>query len=351
MRYDTIWWEQIGSSLRLLGGIADVFRDCVSTVLVRPAVMPWPEYFTESVQHRRAVFSAERRLIRLPWRSGRDPGDTVLKELCPERVRAAYWPGQSCGTYLGSQEDLVLNSCDIWVTGIHDSCDLLRWADFVRQYDRAAEKAEKRAVFLLDYDGPPVANCGLPVLHYIIESHDCRVFCQETVAAQKKSGFGEYRAELALQVGGRDPELCCALLQTGSMLEEDPVAAAAAVTAEHLTSDGRRFPALSEQQVLSAAWRSGVVLLFPVLEQWRLDFISRYEKTLASYLPISNSMGEKVTDPFDLEIGALHYLAGQHKIAFDPTDIEKIALCRRARNQLAHNKMISCDDAQRIRAL
>lgn len=348
MNPGSIWWEQIGNSLRLLNSVTECLRDCRPAVLRLPERMPWRERFYDTADMRRSAFSAERRLIRLAWPGCFDPGEFVLKELCSPRVRADYWPGQSCAAYLGSREDLMLNAYDVWVTGIHCKADLLRWTEFVREYERAGEQLEKRAVFLLEYDGPSIHPPGIRMISYTVEHHDCRVFCLEIAAALKNTGLREYQAELALQVSGGDPELCWALLLTGDSLLRDPAAAAQRVLSSERSCAGQPFPAMSEQQITSAAWKSAVVLFFPILEQWRIRFVTRHQAELTRYLPITNSNGAKVTDPFDLEIGSLHYIVGQHKNAFTSLDLEDIQLCRNARNMLAHNKMITCADAEKI---
>ena len=88
-----------------------------------------------------------------------------------------------------------------------------------------------------------------------------------------------------------------------------------------------------------------------MLEEYRLAFISRYEHALARHLPISNSTGDRVTDPYDLEIGAIQYITGSSPHDFPGFDSEAVRLCRKARNLLAHNKPVPYEDARRILAL
>ena len=49
---------------------------------------------------------------------------------------------------------------------------------------------------------------------------------------------------------------------------------------------------MGDGQIVSAVWRAAVVLLFPVLEEYRFDFILRHKTELEKYLPITNSNGE-----------------------------------------------------------
>lgn len=337
MNAGMVWWGQIGNSLQLLTAVMEHLRDCRSVVLQLRGAMPWRRDFYEAVDLRRAAFGAVRRLVRLPWEPGMEPGSFVLQELCSARVQADYWPGRTYGDYLGSRDDLMLNDYYVWVTGISNKADLYRWSEFVAQYDRAAGGGAKRAVFILEYSGSDIETAGIDHIVYAVEDYDCRVFCLEMAAILKNTDLREYQAELALRIGGVDPETCWVLLQIGTDLLDDPVRAVRVVV-----------PSLTEQQIVSAAWRSAVVVFFPMLEQWRMDFISRHRAELERHLRIRKSKVEQVCDPWDLEISALHLIVCGTGRVFTPEETENVRLCRRARNLLAHNKVISCDDARRI---
>ena len=137
MNPGAIWWGQIGNSLRLLTKVTNDLRDCQSAVLQVPQNFPWRQDFYEAIDIRRSSFGGERRMVRLSWENDMDPGEFVLNELCSNRVRADYWPGQTYAEYLGSQSELLMNDYYIWVTGIHNKADLSRWGEFVSQYGRS----------------------------------------------------------------------------------------------------------------------------------------------------------------------------------------------------------------------
>lgn len=344
----TVWWEQIGNSLRLLARVTAHLRDGRSAVLAFPSNLPWRERFYEEIDVRRAGFSMDRRLKRLAWEGGSAPGDFVLRKLCPPNVRAAYWPGQTYAAYLGSKADLLLCDSDVWITDIHGKEDLSAWTAFVSEYEQAAKELDRRAVFLLEYDGPETRCAPLDAIPCPIEAYDCRVFCLEMAADMSDQALRGYRAELALCIGNGIPELCAALLESGEGLMADPLSAAldAAETAR-----SRGLPSWTESEINSAVWRAQVVLLFPVLERRHFDFISQYREVLAGCLPISNSNGEQVVEPFDLEIGALPYIINHAGYTFLPKEVEEIHLCRKVRNQLAHNQPASYEDVKAVLAM
>lgn len=351
MNAGDIWWGQIGNSLRFLEKVTEDLRDNRSAVLRLPRNMPWRQEFYEAVDQRRSAFSAERRLMRLPWNENTDPGKFVMNELCSARVNAEYWAGESYAKYLGSRNDLMLNDYYVWITGVHSKADIAGWAEFIAQYEQSVQHQGARAVFIIEYDGEIVGLSGVQWSEYTVENYDCRVFSLEVAAALGNTGYRNYQAELALSICRNDPELCYELLLTGEKLLQDPMQTAAGVLRCACSPDGRPFDAMNEVSLQSAAWEAAIVLLFPVLERFRMAFISRYKAELSRHLPITNSNKERVEIPQDLEIGSLYYIVNNSGRGFSAEDAKAIALCRNVRNLLAHNRIVPLEDVCSVYAL
>lgn len=351
MNAGTIWWGQIGNSLRLLTKVTNNLRDCHSTVLQVPQNLPWRQDFYQAIDDRRSAFSGERRLMRLQWEENADPGEFILDELCSKMVKADYWPGQTYAEYLGARDDILLNDYYVWITDVSSKTDLVKWVEFIVQYERAAKKMENRAVYVIEYCGEPTDVSSVEKIVYTVENYDCRVFCLETAATLDNAVVRSYQAEMALCIGQNNPELCNALLNKGDGLLLDPVKTTLTCIADTISSAGSPFPDQTEQQINSAAWKAAIVLLFPKLEQFRLDFVAKNKEILEKHLPISNSNGDRVTDPFDLEIGSIYYIVGSSEKSFSEETKKKIRLCRKARNVLAHNKPLPYEDVQKLLTL
>lgn len=346
-----IWWGQIGNSLRFLINVANTLQDCHSAVLQVSRTIPWRRDFYEAIDIKRSSFSAERRLVRLQCEENADPGEFVLDQLCSDKVRAEYWPGLPYAEYLALMEDIELNDCYVWIAGIHSKSDLTQWVNFVSQYTRHSGNPEQRGVFILEYDGPGAETSDLPVIAYSVENYDCRVFCLEMSAALNNTELQSYQAELALCIGDNDPEFCAALLLAGQDLIRDPVKTTRRVSDTGANSEGCLFSEKTEQQINSAAWNAAVVLLFPILERYRMNVVSKHENELSTYLPITNSNGDAVEDPYDLEIGSLYYIVSTHGKSFEPSESETIKFCRKVRNLLAHNRFVPCEDVRKVMSL
>lgn len=350
MNAGSIWWNQIGSSMRLLDAISGAMEARCPVLLKVPQSFPWRSTFYDAVDYRRADFCAERLLKRIRWDGREEPGALLmgLDDLCPDQVRRDYWPGRNRAEYLGAQSEIFLNEHYVWITGIRDAEGLNRWVEFVELYEQAAADRSRRAVFILESTADPGRSTGLQQIVYRTEAYDCRVFALEAAAALNNTDMKAYQAELANSLSNGTPELCWAFLNQGERLLLHPVETAVKISSSGRASDGTDFEPLNAQQAHSAAWEAAAVLLFPRLERWRMNFIESHAEILRYSLPIRNSNGQKVTDPRDLEIGSLWYVVNNSGPRFSPEEAQQNRLCRDVRNQIAHNQLVSCAQIRAI---
>ena len=354
---DAVWWDQIGNSLKLLSQIADVQRDRRSAVLRVPREIPWRDYFESQIDKRRESFSVDRMFQRAAYSPEFEPGYYILNKFCPPKIQADYWPGISVPEYLGGRDDLELCDYDIWISGIHTEFLLLKWIEFVTLYTAAARQKGfyRHAAFILEYDGPelscnPAAGLSAPPecvperIDYPIEDYDCRVFCLEFVSGQSDIDpiWRGYLAEVAASIGGNNPEFCAALLNSGDHLLHDPVNAA-----KNLNFD----PDLQETGIFSSVWRAMIIQLFPLLERCRFALISKYQNEINQYLPSVNANGERIEEPFDLELSSLYFLITHAAFSVLPSELDAIRVCRKIRNALAHNRLAEFDDIKLLLSL
>ena len=337
-----IWWERIGNSIRFLNEISDALQDCQSTILIVPKELPWRDMFYQSIEQRRLPFSESRRLVRLKWTTGAEPGQFVLDELCPKDVQADYWPGESYAKYLGNREDLALCEYYVWITDIHLQQDEIEWCRFIKEYQSASNYSQKRAVFILECDDHSLKLNEMNTIIYEIRSYDCRVFCLERAAELNNSYYIEYQAELALSLGKNDPEYSNVLLEEGEELLKEPVSTALKCI-NGVNSNGLSFQSSTEMNAIQSAWKASVSYLFPIIEKHRTDFVERHADELKVYLPITNPYGGTISDPRDLEIGHIAHFINCGKVKASKNEAIEVMTCRDGRNLLAHNKLIPYD--------
>lgn len=340
MSPETIWWDQIGSQLHLIAQISELLEDDRSFVLQLRSRLPWRTHFYESVDAKRSTFSMDRRLKRLDWSQTEDPGSFVLHNLCPPAVQADYYPGQTYAEYLGSRGDLILCDYYVWITGVHSRADLTAWISFIRNYESASGLLDHRAVFVVEYDGPEYDASPISMVIFETKNYDCRVFCLQLASELDIADSFSYQAELALSICMNDPELAYFLLSMGNELLEKPYETTKRILSQSRNSDGMLFSMPADSVISNHIWKACLVLIYPIIEQYRVDFISRHGDELEQLLPISNSNGDVIQEISDLEIGPLHYIvSNKSRNLFSQEDADKIRLCRNVRNKLAHNQI------------
>ena len=286
--------------------------------------------------------------MQLDWDGLSEPGEAVLKNLCSHEVFIQYWPVHTYAQYLSSVEDIMFHGYDVWVTGIHEEQELHKWCAFAAEYERLRQDSDRRAVFILEYDGPETGIAGVDRIPFRIESHNCRVFCLEAAADLQNTDLISYQAELALSIGGTDPEFCGALLEMGEALLLDPVAAARDVIECDRNSAGQFFPELTEAQIVSAVWKASLVLLFPILEEYRMAFIEKYRGNLAPHLPYHSSFGAVIRNADDLELGHIWNIISTNKCNIPPEDYQTIQRFRKVRHCIAHINTVPLGDVQAV---
>lgn len=348
MKPGKIWWEQIGSSLRLLDRITTCLQENRSVILQHSAGLPWCNEFYASVDYRRSAFSGTRRMMRRSWSEGEAPGEFLLNTFCSDQVQADYWPGQSYAEYLGSRNDILLCDYYVWIYGIHSVRDLEQWINFIVRYNKYADAMAQKAVFVLEYDGEEAASSEIDSICYSVEMCDCRVFSLEAASELANTPFRDYQAELALRISGHCPELCYALLRRGEKLLQSPVDTVSEVCASESNSAGDSFPCLDKHQITFSVWEASLVQMFPIIERFRMKFIEKNESALRLRLPVYDANGDQITDPHDLEIGVLSHIVSLSKNGFSEAQAQSVRQCRKIRNLLAHIDIIAYEDVKSL---
>lgn len=343
-----IWWEQIGGSIRFVDEVAKAMEDEHSLILQVPHGLPWKEQFYSCVDIRASAFASDRQLRRFQWKSHEDPGNYILSNMCPKSVQANYFPGQSLPSYLGSLEDLVLCDCYVWIADVTDRNDVHKWIDFICVYNEAASSLPRKAVFIIEGTSEAIDARKLNTASFKIEEYNCKVFCLEYASALHNTGIPLYQAELAQALGGRNPELSAMLLKRGEALLEDPVIVAETVLSEAMDPQGRSFAKAGKASLESSVWKANMMTLYPILEQVRISCVTNHEEQLRKFLPIKNSNGETITEPFDLELGGLNYIMSYTPNPFTAEEAEHLRVCREVRNVIAHNRPVPFDDVARV---
>ena len=102
--------------------------------------------------------------------------------------------------------------------------------------------------------------------------------------------------------------------------------------------------------VRAAVWEAQIKLVFPKLENFRVEIIRKYASKLQQYLPIRSSNNDTVDQAADLEIGQLFYICKENSGSriTDYAEFEMLKKMRNARNILAHWDILSYEQLKDI---
>lgn len=341
MNLSSIWWQQVGRSLRLFQAIVHHVQTSPSFVLRLPTLLPWEQEFYSRIQSTLSSMNANKMFRFLDCSAQKSPGQQVIEELCSEEVRAGYWPNQDLASYLADLRDVPLNQMFIWVRGIPSAAVLENWKRFTAKYSTGPSD-HPRAVFILEYREQKPCSRSEKEITYTITSADCQVFCLEAASLQNDLPVG-YLSALAFCMGEEIPEQCGAFLKAGNAFLLDPVGAAEQILSTQNFSSGRPFFSAPKEQLRIRAWQAQVMVLFPLLEQRRTGYIQEHHARLKSWLPVTGENGQEITDPYDLEYGNLFFLTRRDDTTFSSAEAETIRFYRDIRNLLAHNTLVPCE--------
>ncbi len=348
---NSIWWNQVTNAVKYVTDIKDSLLEEKSILLKHVAGMPWKNQLEDTVVDAVKLQNADKKFINIS--TSEEPGEYLLKEFCKKEKRAEYRPSKGYAKFFAESNDIVLHDRYLWVQ-IDTLPSLEAWMSFVSEYIKERDKKENTAVFVLEWCGSgsvPVKR-GIKVLSFddYIGEYDRIVFAVLASSGIKEIPFIKtYTAELLANVVGNDIELCAECVMQYKEFLSSPLDFIYKVISKNSRSDGSDYVfEKSEEEVGHLIWLSQIKTVYPYLEEYREDFVQRYASAISKQLPIQASYGETYTDPKDVELGTLMYMAGMGYLTLATTDYEKLKRFKEARNKLSH---LTALDIEEIRNL
>lgn len=350
---EKIWWEQTTNAVRFIERIANTMADGKSLVLLLPKKVPWYTTMCElikgRIQRRDSRYSLED--IRAPKEN---PGEFLLRRYCMEEKQAQYRPNKSYAQFLAESEDIVLNDRYLWVRGLSNrQCE--EWVMFLSEYAKYKRKDGTSAVFLLEIEEESfryVAKKGVVSISFQkeIQAYDRYTFCALAAAGIACADeLRHYMAQVVSEVCAEDMELCAQCIRMGIQFLENPYERLMKIKKEGIRSDGGEFSVLvTREEVDRKVWEAQIRSIFPVIESYRGYFVKRYYEKIRKCLPISNSNGEQILDPDELEVGTLLFMVAGGELSVGKKEHDRLHQFREARNTLAHMKKMGEKEVEEI---
>jgi len=352
---ERILWEQITKAHHFVTQITSSLLDNGNVLLNVPENLPWRTTFYDTVEK---VLLRENAMNTLKFIEApeEEPGRYLLNHFCKKEKRSSYRYGISYAAFLAGSPDITLNSCYLWIRNLTGN-KLDQWIRFIREYKRHLRSGEPHAVFILETADPAEPYRSLQEFRYFcfgstIQEYDKFTFCALACSDVRIApALRPYLVELTATLCSEDMELFPYCLERGSDFLQKPLETLCEITANRFRSDGSPFAPLPDTEDLRRRiWKSQLKLLFPVLEEYRSSFVSRYSDRIEECLPIENTFGEKITSPQDLQLGDLSLLIGRRvfDISLSPEEHQELMRFKKARDQLAHLKTVDYPTAERI---
>ena len=334
-----IWWSQVTNAVRYVTEIKQSLLEEKSILLKYTNGMPWRDQLEETIVEAVTLQNSEKKFVKIPIIS--NPGEYLLNEFCKKEKRAEYRPTKGYAKFFAESDEIVLHDRYFWVQIGAASC-LNNWMKFVSDYIKERGKKDNIAVFILEWAGNELVSVkkGIRIFFFddYVGEYDRIVFAVLASSSIKENSFVKnYIAELVANVSGNDIELCAECIGHYKEFLENSWKLIQTIIAEKVRSDETDFCyTKTAEEVKHLIWLAQIKTVYPYLEEYRENFVQKHANEISKRLTIQTSYGETYTDPKDVELGTLMYMAGCNNLVLSTSEYEKLKKYKEARNKLSH---------------
>ena len=339
-----VFWKRVPNAVRFLTDAVDELLCGKSVVMSFPSEVPWGDVMEDVLAENLAPYLDTRSFDRFRVQDVDRPGDFLLQRYFSERERQNYWPAHgSVETFMAKNPNSPMHRRIICASEIRRE-HAMAWAASVSDYRSHISDPDDAALFVLIASNADIPDSDIvAVLDYAdyISDYDRLMLCMNLLAELNCSSLEkQYISELAVRMGGSCMEYAGQLAEHGKDLLCSPYTIFRSVFHNLPVDEAKE---LADQ----ALWEAQIRIVYPELEHFRRDFIRKYQKKLANYLPIRDSSGENTTDVRDLELGQIYYICRNNHIA-EKRDYDALCNMRDARNLIAHGNTIPYHDLKTL---
>ena len=334
-----IWWDRVPNAVSYVQNIVESLLKESSVLLQYAENIPWREYWIESIKEAVVQYNSSKRFEMIE--GVENPGEYILREYCKPEKRATYRPTKSYAKFFAQSDDIVLNERYLWVK-VSSKEGLATWMRFVSEYVKERGKGKDSAVFILEWKSktPAPNKKGLQILSFddYISEYDRNVFTTLASSSVREPAFiKSYLAELSAITFENDIELCAACLNEYKAFLDCPNDLICKVLAEQTRCSGEMYTFEKPPEAINnGIWKAQIAIVYPLIEEFREDFVRVHAKPINAELPIQSAYGEMYENPKDVELGTLVFMAGSKRLIISTEEYKKLDKFRIARNKLAH---------------
>lgn len=346
----TLWWTQVTNAVSYVTDIKQSLLEEKSILLKYSSGMPWRDQLVDVITEAVRQQNGDKKFMAVSGVT--EPGAYLLKEFCKPEKRAKYRPSKGYSSFFAESDDIVLHDRYLWIT-ISDSDALDKWMAFISDYIKGRRNKNK-AVFILEWQGEnmPSTKKGIKVYSFddYIGEYDRMIFAMLAASNVKEPLLiKRYLAELVVNTAGNDIELAAECLKESTAFLENPLEFIHSVCDNGRRSNGEMFGySKNTDEVEHLIWLAQIKTIYPYLEEYREDFVQKYNRMIAKQLPIQASYGEIYNDPKEVELGTLIYMAGNGYLQLSQQEYDKLKRYKEARNKLSHLTALSIKEIREL---
>lgn len=348
---DRLWWKSVPNPAGMIQQITDAMRSGEQVACVIPEQLAWLDTFRSEIAAECQDSQRTVRYIDAQQRQDKSPGELILTEVITHPTLAeGYRRSIGYARYLADTAEISgLGNYYILVRNARGET-LRAWNRFIADYRKACKAGQPSCIFLLEcIDERPESGCGLKIVDYYscIKPFDSMIFCMlASSALDLPPLIKNYAVALAAELGKHDPELAAALIRDGEMLVQDPADFRENAIPYLQRSDGTEFA--PDDRVKERIWRAQIKVFFPVIEEYRMQLIKRFESEMPLHETIVGTFGQVVDDICDIDLGTFKSLCDMQKMHIPQTDYTELCFYRDCRNDLAHANLIEYERLHRL---
>lgn len=344
---EQIWWERVPNATLFIRDICACLLEEKSVVIQYADNIPWRNYLKGLIKDTVNQDNSLKRFEILNY--VKEPGPYALREYCKEEKRTTYRPSETYATFLACSDDIVFHERYLWVK-IESTENLDRWTEFISEYLKERAEGKDRATFILEWNGNKTISKKKGLRTFAIDDYiteyDFEVYTAlATSSIKEKSFIKKYLAELAVDVTGNNIELCSKCIEQYFPFLAQPYSQIINIVNTEHDEEGNAFKYYkTNDEVRHLIWLAQIKTIYPLIENYREEFVADHYKDIMSQLPISSTYGETYSDPKEVELGTLMFMSAAGKLYLSRNEYEELKRYKEARNKLSHLNILTIDE-------
>ena len=333
--FGKIWWEDLNGPRRFLIEAAEILSGGKSIVLNLPKRVAWSEVMRDVLEK---LLSRGTQSIKIIDAKNifDEPQEYILKEFCANKDGFRPYSKKAYAKFLAEAKGIELNDSCIWIRNA-ESAQVEEWFTFISDYQSFLD-GKRGGIFLLEAANF-IGRGGVEILSYNDKISDYDSFAFNIFTASDFAGnhlMKQYLAELVSELTAGDVEFGAACIERSEDFLKNPDEVFSDMLWEGKFTSGK-----TTKEIEQAIWMTQLKLIFPLVENFRRNFIKNYEEQIKNTPPFYSV-------PEEVEIGQLYGQFNQRRWLINDFDGDNLEFYREVRNKLAHLTPLTFEELQRV---